>query len=78
MHYQSGTANGSFFPAPYLTKHGETDSGLRSKSQLILSQKRYDKLFREAWLCIGGGGSVWSSIARKLESEVNAGGWETL
>jgi E3 ubiquitin-protein ligase UBR1 len=69
-------SHGSFFPAPYLTKHGETDSGLRSKHQLILNQKRYDKLLRDTWLLING--SVWSTIARKLESEVNAGGWETL
>lgn len=69
-------SHGSFFPAPYLTKHGETDSGLRSKHQLILNQKRYDKLLRDTWLMING--SVWSTIARKLESEVNAGGWETL
>ncbi|KAK5058757.1 hypothetical protein LTR84_011021 [Exophiala bonariae] len=69
-------SHGSFFPAPYLTKHGETDSGLRSKHQLMLNQKRYDKLLRDTWLMING--SVWSTIARKLESEVNAGGWETL
>ncbi|ETI19581.1 hypothetical protein G647_09415 [Cladophialophora carrionii CBS 160.54] len=69
-------SHGSFFSAPYLTKHGETDSGLRSKHQLILNQKRYDKLLRDTWLMTNG--SVWSTIARKLESEVNAGGWETL
>ncbi|EXJ93009.1 E3 ubiquitin-protein ligase UBR1 [Capronia epimyces CBS 606.96] len=69
-------SHGSFFPAPYLTKHGETDSGLRSKHQLILNQKRYDKLLRDTWLMTNG--SVWSTVARKLESEVNAGGWETL
>jgi E3 ubiquitin-protein ligase UBR1 len=69
-------SHGSFFAAPYLTKHGETDSGLRSKHQLILSQKRYDKLLRDTWLMTNG--SVWSTIARKLEGEVNAGGWETL
>lgn len=69
-------SHGSFFPAPYLTKHGETDSGLRSKHQLILNQKRYDKLLRDTWLMTNG--SVWSTIARKLEGEVNAGGWETL
>ena len=72
----STLSNGSFFSAPYLTKHGETDSGLRSKHQLILNQKRYDKLLRDTWLMTNG--SVWSTIARKLESEVNAGGWETL
>ncbi|KAJ9634752.1 E3 ubiquitin-protein ligase ubr1 [Knufia peltigerae] len=69
-------SHGSFFPAPYLTKHGETDPGLRSKHQLILSQKRYDKLLRDSWLLTNG--SIWSAIARRLESEVNAGGWETL
>lgn len=69
-------SHGSFFSAPYLTKYGETDSGLRSKHQLILNQKRYDKLLRDTWLMTNG--SVWSTIARKLESEVNAGGWETL
>ena len=67
-------AHGSFFPAPYLTKHGETDSGLRSKSQLVLSQKRYDRLLREGWLM----GNIGSLVARRLEGEVNAGGWETL
>ncbi|KIX04013.1 uncharacterized protein Z518_07566 [Rhinocladiella mackenziei CBS 650.93] len=69
-------SHGSFFPAPYLTKHGETDSGLRSKHQLILNQKRYDKLLRDTWLMTNG--SIWSTIARKLEGENNAGGWETL
>ena len=67
-------SHGSFFPAPYLTKHGETDSGLRSKSQLVLSQKRYDRLLREGWLM----GNIGSLVARRLEGEVNAGGWETL
>ncbi|KPI39910.1 E3 ubiquitin-protein ligase ubr11 [Cyphellophora attinorum] len=67
---------GSFFPAPYLTKHGETDSGLRNKHQLMLSQMRYDRLLRDSWLMVNG--SIWSAIARKLEGEVNSGGWETL
>ncbi|ETN39410.1 uncharacterized protein HMPREF1541_05633 [Cyphellophora europaea CBS 101466] len=67
---------GSFFPAPYLTKHGETDGGLRNKHQLMLSQMRYDRLVRDTWLMVNG--NVWSAIARKLEGEVNNGGWETL
>jgi E3 ubiquitin-protein ligase UBR1 len=67
---------GSFFPAPYLTKHGETDGGLRNKHQLMLSQMRYDRMLRDAWLMVNG--NVWSAIARKLEGEVNSGGWETL
>ena len=71
-------SNGAWFQAPYLTKHGEHDFGLRTKEQLILNQKRYDKLYREAWLCVRGGSEVWSMIARKLEGDVNHGGWETL
>ena len=70
------TCNGSWFYAPYLTKHGEVDPGLRTRHQLILNQKRYDKMLRDAWLTING--SIWSSIARKLEGEVNGGGWESL
>ena len=72
----STSAHGSFFPAPYLTRHGETDQGLRTRHQLILNQKRYDKLVRDVWLMLNG--SIWSAIARKLEGDVNAGGWETL
>lgn len=71
-------SNGAWFQAPYLTKHGEHDFGLRTREQLILNQKRYDKLYREAWLCVRGGSEVWSMIARKLEGDVNHGGWETL
>ncbi|KAK5949073.1 E3 ubiquitin-protein ligase ubr1 [Knufia fluminis] len=70
------SAHGSFFPAPYLTRHGETDQGLRTRHQLILNQKRYDKLVRDVWLMLNG--SIWSAIARKLEGDFNAGGWETL
>lgn len=69
-------ARGAYFNAPYLTKHGETDQGLRTKRQLILNQKRYDKLVRDVWLAMNG--SIWSAIARKLESDFSAGGWETL
>lgn len=72
----STVAHGSFFPAPYLTKYGETDQGLRTKHRLILNQKRYDKLVRDVWLLLNG--SIWSAIARKLEGDVNAGGWESL
>ncbi|KAF2083417.1 hypothetical protein K490DRAFT_51742 [Saccharata proteae CBS 121410] len=65
---------GSWFPAPYLDKHGETDMSLRRHHQLYLHQKRYDKLVREVWLSHG----VPSTIARKLDGDINNGGWETL
>ena len=64
--------NGSWFAAPYLDRYGETDVGLRRKEQLFLNRKRYDRLYREVWLRQG----IPTTVARKLESEVNSGGWE--
>ncbi|GME40838.1 Zinc finger N-recognin protein [Neofusicoccum parvum] len=69
-HHQSG----SWFPAPYLDKHGETDMSLRRHHQLYLHQKRYDALVRSVWLHH----QVPSTIARKLEGDINNGGWETM
>ena len=67
-------SHGSWAPAPYLDKHGETDPTLRRHYQLFLNQKRYDKLLRDVWL----GHQVPSLISRKLEMDMNNGGWETL
>ncbi|KAJ5833061.1 hypothetical protein N7474_001372 [Penicillium riverlandense] len=66
--------NGSWHFAPYLDRHGEVDPGLRRNRQLILNQKRYDRLLRDVWLSHG----VPATISRKLESEINNGGWESL
>ncbi|KAL9127837.1 MAG: hypothetical protein Q9217_003356 [Psora testacea] len=66
--------NGSWNLAPYLDKYGEPDPGLRRGRQLSLNQKRYDRLFRDVWLQQG----IPTTIARKLEAEINNGGWETL
>ncbi|KAL2131572.1 hypothetical protein VTI74DRAFT_4896 [Chaetomium olivicolor] len=66
--------NGSFSQAPYIDKYGEADLGLRSGRQLFLHQKRYDSMLRALWL----GHGVPSYIARKLEADINNGGWETL
>jgi len=67
-------ANGTWAVAPYLDKHGEVDPTLRRHHQLFLNQKRYDILLRMVWLHHG----VPSMIARRLEGDVNNGGWETL
>jgi len=67
-------ANGGWFLAPYLDKHGEVDPSLRRHHQLYLNQKRYDVLLRNVWL----NHQVQSTIARKLEGDTNTGGWETL
>lgn len=66
--------NGSWHFAPYLDRHGEVDPGLRRNRQLILNQKRYDKLLRDVWLSHG----IPATISRKLEAEINNGGWETI
>ena len=66
--------NGSWAHAPYLDKHGEVDPGLRRSRQLMLNQKRYDALLRNVWLQHG----IPTTISRKLEADINNGGWETL
>ncbi|KAH6634042.1 hypothetical protein B0J18DRAFT_390963 [Chaetomium sp. MPI-SDFR-AT-0129] len=71
--YLSGRS-GSFSHAPYIDKFGEMDMGLRFNRQLFLHQKRYDAMLRNLWLSHG----VPSYIARKLEADINIGGWETI
>ena len=66
--------SGSFSNAPYIDKYGEVDVGLRHGRQLFLNQKRYDSLVRSMWLSHG----VPSFISRKLEADINNGGWETI
>ncbi|RAK81032.1 putative ubiquitin-protein ligase E3 component (UBR1) [Aspergillus fijiensis CBS 313.89] len=66
--------SGSWHNAPYLDRHGEVDPGLRRNRQLILNQKRYDRLVRDVWLSHG----IPTMISRKLEADINNGGWETM
>src|SRR5689334_15913198 len=66
--------SGSFSNAPYIDKYGESDMGLRHGRQLFLHQKRYDSMLRNLWLSHG----VPSSISRRLEADINNGGWETI
>ena len=68
------TPTGSWMLAPYLDKYGETDPSLRRRLPLYLNQRRYDHLQRAVWLNHG----IPSAISRRLESEVNTGGWETM
>ncbi|KAI1913300.1 E3 ubiquitin-protein ligase ubr1 [Ophidiomyces ophidiicola] len=65
--------HGCWHYAPYLDIHGEVDLGFRHHRPLLLNQKRYDRLVREAWLT----NSIPATVSRKLESEINNGGWET-
>ncbi|KAK3984361.1 E3 ubiquitin-protein ligase [Cladorrhinum sp. PSN332] len=66
--------SGSYSHAPYIDRYGEVDMGLRYGRQLHLHQKRYDSMLRNLWLSHG----VPSFIARKLEADINNGGWETI
>ncbi|KAI1374121.1 hypothetical protein F4677DRAFT_461677 [Hypoxylon crocopeplum] len=66
--------SGSFSNAPYIDKYGEVDFGLRHGRQLFLNQKRYDSMLRSMWLSHG----IPSFISRKLEADINNGGWETI
>ncbi|KAL8907043.1 MAG: hypothetical protein Q9207_001655 [Kuettlingeria erythrocarpa] len=66
--------NGSWHNAPYLDQYGEVDPGLRHSRQLFLNQRRYDALLRNVWLNHG----IPTTISRKLEADINNGGWETL
>ncbi|TQS37870.1 hypothetical protein Golomagni_01641 [Golovinomyces magnicellulatus] len=66
--------SGSWMVAPYINKYGEVDPGLRHSRQLFLNQKRYDALLRTVWLSHG----IPSVISRKLEMDINNGGWETI
>lgn len=72
--FMHGPGNGSWLHAPYLDKHGEPDPTLRRHHQLYLNQRRYDKLLREVWLTH----MIPTVISRKLEGDINPGGWETL
>ncbi|KFY15040.1 hypothetical protein V492_02273 [Pseudogymnoascus sp. VKM F-4246] len=65
---------GSWMVAPYIDKFGEVDPSLRHGRQLHLHQKRYDALLRNTWLQHG----IPSVISRKLEQDINNGGWETV
>ncbi|KAK5663672.1 hypothetical protein OQA88_4103 [Cercophora sp. LCS_1] len=66
--------SGSFSNAPYIDRYGESDMGLRHGRQLFLHQKRYDSMLRNLWLSHG----VPSLISRRLEADINNGGWETI
>ncbi|KAF2834990.1 hypothetical protein M501DRAFT_476221 [Patellaria atrata CBS 101060] len=55
-------------------RHRLHSNNIRRKHRLFLSQKRYDGSLRQAWLMH----QVPTIVARKLEQEVNNGGWESL
>ncbi|KAL9932831.1 hypothetical protein V8E36_008086 [Tilletia maclaganii] len=62
--------NGSFLASPYLDTHGQMDIGLKRGRPQKLHMQRYDEV-RKHWL----GHTVATIIARKLEADVDEGGW---
>ncbi|KAJ4001502.1 hypothetical protein F5050DRAFT_1724324 [Lentinula boryana] len=64
--------NGTFGPSPYLDVHGEADISMRRGLRQYLHYTRWEDI-RKAWM----NHSVPTIIARKLESSLDSGGWET-
>ncbi|KAF9527898.1 hypothetical protein CPB83DRAFT_907266 [Crepidotus variabilis] len=67
------SGNGTFTPSPYLDQHGEVDLSMRRGRRQYLHQPRWE-VIRKTWLSHG----IPSIVARKLESTLDSGGWETL
>ncbi|CAN6628113.1 hypothetical protein TRVA0_011S02454 [Trichomonascus vanleenenianus] len=65
---------GSFIEGPYLDLHGEADEAMRRGRPQFLHENRYENFTRTFWLQHG----IPTYIARKLDSVIDVGGWETL
>ncbi|KAF9073193.1 hypothetical protein BDP27DRAFT_1381774 [Rhodocollybia butyracea] len=64
--------NGTFAASPYLDVHGEADISMRRGRRQYLHYMRWEDI-RKTWMNHG----VPTTIARKLESSLDSGGWET-
>lgn len=65
---------GSFYNAPYLDQHGELPGDAKKGKTLYLLKARYDDFIRKVWLQH----NVSNFVVRKLDSVMDAGGWDTL
>ncbi|KAF9259157.1 hypothetical protein L218DRAFT_981591 [Marasmius fiardii PR-910] len=65
--------SGSFTQSPYLDVHGEIDVSMRRGRRQYLHHARWEDV-RKTWL----NHQIPTVIARKLESSLDSGGWETL
>ncbi|GBE78568.1 hypothetical protein SCP_0114570 [Sparassis crispa] len=65
--------NGTFGQSPYLDNHGEVDISMRRGRRQYLHHVRWEDV-RKTWLNQG----IPTLIARRLESTVDSGGWESL
>ncbi|KAJ8593596.1 hypothetical protein M405DRAFT_731193 [Rhizopogon salebrosus TDB-379] len=65
--------HGAFAQSPYLDVHGEVDISMRRGRRQYLHPARWEEV-RKTWL----NHNIPTAVARKLESTVDSGGWETL
>lgn len=65
---------GSFYDAPYLDQHGELSGENKKGKTAHLLVERYDDFIRNMWLMH----NIPNYVVRKLDSTIDAGGWETL
>ncbi|EDO15773.1 hypothetical protein Kpol_478p9 [Vanderwaltozyma polyspora DSM 70294] len=72
--YLSYGNRGSFYPAPYLNRHGEPDEDLKYNAPVYLNTNRYRHLVNEIIL----GNSVPHIVFRLTDGNSDLGGWETI
>ncbi|KAG5634486.1 hypothetical protein H0H81_001778 [Sphagnurus paluster] len=65
--------NGTFAQSPYLDAHGEIDISMRRGYRQYLHHARWEDV-RKNWM----NHQIPTLVARKLESTLDSGGWETL
>lgn len=65
---------GSFIDGPYRDDFGEIDKEYKKGHDVQLSKKKYKELMKRVWL----NHNIPNTIAQKLESLTDTGGWSTL
>ncbi|SCV03485.1 LAMI_0H08526g1_1 [Lachancea mirantina] len=72
--YLSYGKRGTFYQAPYLNEHGETDEEYRNGTPVFLSKERYESLIRDVVL----GNMVPHLVFRLTDNITDLGGWESM
>ena len=70
--YLSYGHRGTFYQAPYLNRHGETDEDYRNGSPVFFDQRRYVNLTQEVVL----GNMIPHIVFRLTDNNSDLGGWE--
>lgn len=65
---------GSFIDSPYRDEFGEIDKEYKKGHCVKLSKKKYQEIIKKVWLTH----NIPNTIAQKLESLTDTGGWSTL